>query len=142
MIAYGMNGEVLPWLNGFPVRLVVPGHYGTYWVKHLNEITVIDRIFDGFWMKTAYRIPDNSCACTEPGQPPAATVPIKRFDVRSFITNLGDGAKVRAKFPTPVKGIAFDGGYRITDVLLSADGGHSWSAAKLGPDLGRYSFRE
>ena len=57
MLAYGMNGEDLPVLNGFPLRLVVPGYYGTYWVKHLNEITVIDSVFDGFWMKTAYRIP-------------------------------------------------------------------------------------
>ena len=96
MIAYAMNGEDLPWLNGYPARLVVPGQYGTYWVKHLNEITVIDTIYDGFWMKSAYRIPDNSCACTEPGQAPAATVPIKRFDLRSFITNLADGAKVKA----------------------------------------------
>ena len=68
MIAYAMNGEDLPWLNGYPVRLVVPGYYGTYWVKHLNEITVIDSVFDGFWMKSAYRIPDNTCACTEPGR--------------------------------------------------------------------------
>ena len=37
MIAYAMNGEDLPWLNGFPVRLVVPGYYGTYWVKHLEH---------------------------------------------------------------------------------------------------------
>ena len=51
MLAYGMNGEDLPVLNGFPLRLVVPGYYGTYWVKHLNEITVIDNVFDGFWMK-------------------------------------------------------------------------------------------
>ena len=58
MLAYGMNGEDLPVLNGFPLRLVVPGYYGTYWVKHLNEITVIDSVFDGFWMKSAYRIPD------------------------------------------------------------------------------------
>jgi DMSO/TMAO reductase YedYZ molybdopterin-dependent catalytic subunit len=142
MIAYGMNGEDLPWLNGFPVRLVVPGYYGTYWIKQLNEITVIDSVYDGFWMKTAYRVPDNSCARTEPGQPPAATVPIKRLDVRSFITNLAEGAKVKAKAHTLVKGIAFDGGYGITDVLLSADVGQTWSAAKLGPDLGRYSFRE
>src|SRR6266478_1152509 len=42
MLAYGMNGEDLPVLNGFPLRLIVPGYYGTYWVKHLNEITVID----------------------------------------------------------------------------------------------------
>ena len=42
MLAYAMNGQDLPFLNGFPLRLVVPGYYGTYWVKHLNEITVID----------------------------------------------------------------------------------------------------
>jgi sulfite dehydrogenase (cytochrome) subunit A len=142
MIAYGMNGEDLPWLNGYPVRLVVPGYYGTYWVKHLNEITVIDSIYDGFWMKSVYRIPDNRCACTEPGQAPAATVPINRLNVRSFITNLANGAKVKARIGTLVKGIAFDGGYGITDVLLSSDLGQTWTAAKLGPDLGRYSFRE
>ena len=54
-----MNNEDLPILNGYPLRLVVPGYYGTYWVKHLNEITVIDTVYDGFWMKTAYRIPNN-----------------------------------------------------------------------------------
>ncbi len=142
MIAYAMNGENLPWLNGFPLRLVVPGYYGTYWVKHLNEITVIDGIFDGFFMRVAYRIPANSCACTEPGQAPAATIPINRLNVRSFITNLTDGGKVRAGTETLVKGIAFDGGYGITNVLLSTDAGLTWSETRLGPDLGRYSFRE
>src|SRR5258705_1600770 len=38
MLAYGMNGEDLPVLNGFPLRLVVPGYYGTYWVKHLEMV--------------------------------------------------------------------------------------------------------
>src|SRR6266852_2223366 len=70
MLAYAMNGQDLPVLNGFPLRLVVPGYYGTYWVKHLNEITVIDNVFDGYWMKTAYRIPDNACACVPPGTAP------------------------------------------------------------------------
>ena len=60
MLAYGMNGDDLPVLNGFPLRLVVPGYYGTYWVKHLNEITVIDNVFDGFWMKI--RLPDSGYA--------------------------------------------------------------------------------
>lgn len=142
MIAYAMNGEDLPWLNGFPARLVVPGYYGTYWVKHLSEITVIDNVFDGFWVKNAYRIPDNACACTEPGQAATATTPIRRLDVRSFITNLADGAKVKAGAETLVKGVAFDGGYGVTEVLLSSDGGRNWRATSLGPDLGRYSFRE
>src|SRR5207302_4537377 len=110
MLAYSMNGADLPVLNGFPLRLVVPGYYGTYWVKHLNEITVIDNVFDGFWMKTAYRIPDKDCSCMEPGTAPKATIPINRFKVRSFITNVADGAKLKAGTQSTLKGIAFDGG--------------------------------
>jgi sulfite dehydrogenase len=74
MIAYQMNGQPLPMLNGFPARLVVPGWYSTYWVKNLAEINVLDHAFDGFWMKTAYRIPDTACGCVEPGTKPAHTV--------------------------------------------------------------------
>jgi DMSO/TMAO reductase YedYZ molybdopterin-dependent catalytic subunit len=142
MIAYAMNGEDLPWLNGFPLRLVVPGFYGTYWVKHLNEITVLDKTLDNFWMKTAYRIPANACACTEPGTAPSVTVPINRFNVRSFLTNVHDGAKVMAETDVPLRGIAFDGGYGITEVAISSDGGQSWRATTLGDNLGKYSFRE
>jgi sulfite dehydrogenase len=141
MLAYSMNGEGLPLLNGFPLRLVVPGYYGTYWVKHLNEITVIDGVFVGFWMKSAYRIPDTPCNCVEPGTAPSATIPINRFNVRSFITSLNDGAKLKAA-TTVLKGIAFDGGKGIKDVAVSIDGGKNWAQAKLGKDLGNYSFRE
>ena len=142
MLAYAMNGQDLPFLNGFPLRLVVPGYYGTYWVKHLSEITVIDSVFDGFWMKTAYRIPDNDCNCTPPGTPPKTTIPIGRFTVRSFITSVADGAKVAAGQQIVLKGIAFDGGTGIKEVAVSTDDGKSWTPAKLGQDLGKYSFRE
>ena len=142
MLAYGMNGQDLPFLNGFPLRLVVPGYYGTYWVKHLNEITVIDSVFDGFWMKTAYRIPDTPCGCVEPGTAPKATIPINRFTIRSFITNVSDGARVKAGKDVTLKGIAFDGGKGIKEVEVSTDNGTTWTPAKLGRDLGKYSFRE
>ena len=128
-------------LNGYPLRLVVPGYYGTYWVKHLNEITVIDSVFDGFWMKTAYRIPDNDCACIEPGTAPKATVPIGRFNVRSFITSLADGAKVKAGQTDPQ-------GHRLRRRQRHQGGRgldrrrQELEPAKLGQDLGRYSFRE
>lgn len=141
MLAYGMNGDFLPVLNGFPLRLIVPGYYGTYWVKHLNEINVIDSVYDNFWMKTAYRIPDNDCNCVEPGTAPKATIPINRFTVRSFVTNLTSGQKVKAG-KTNLKGIAFDGGKGIKEVAVSIDDGKTWTPAKLGKDLGKYSFRE
>lgn len=142
MIAYAMNGEDLPWLNGFPVRLVVPGWYGTYWVKHLNEITVLDKPLDNFWMKTAYRIPDNDCACTGPGKPAEKTVPINKFTIRSFITSVMDGNKIQADAPLKLRGIAFDGGSGIKEVSVSVDDGRSWRPTTLGDDLGKYSFRE
>ena len=142
MLAYEMNGEDLPWLNGFPLRLVVPGYYGTYWVKQLNTITVLDAPLDNFWMKSAYRIPNNACACTEPGKAPSSTVPIGRYNVRSFLTNIAEGATVAADKDLSLRGIAFDGGYGISDVVVSTDGGKSWVEADLGENLGKYSFRQ
>ncbi len=142
MLAYAMNGADLPLLNGYPVRLVVPGHYGTYWVKHLADITVLDKEFDGYWMQKAYRIPDNDCACTPVGKAPEKTRPIGRYNVRSFITSLADGARLPLGQAQRVRGIAFDGGRGIREVQFSADGGKTWRAAQLGQDLGRYSFRE
>ena len=142
MLAWAMNGEDLPMLNGYPLRLIVPGWYGTYWVKHLSDITVLDTAFGGFWIKTGYRIPDNACACVEPGAAPAKTTPINRFNVRSFITSHLDGTKLPAGKETVLRGIAFDSGYGITEVALSADGGQTWRETHLSPSLGRYSFRE
>lgn len=142
MVAYEMNGEELPWLNGYPARLVAPGFYATYWVKHLCEIRVVDTVYDGFWMKSGYRIPDNPCACTEPGASAGATVPIGRLNVRSFITNLAEGAKIKANADLLIKGIAFDGGYGVSTVLFSSNGGKTWTETALGTDHGRYSFRE
>ncbi len=142
LLAYEMNGEDLPMLNGYPLRLIVPGYYGTYWVKHVNEISVVDEIFAGFWMGTAYRIPDTAGACIAPGTTAKTTVPIGRFNVRSFITSHAADATIPASRETLVRGIAFDGGSGITEVLFSADGGRTWRAAVLGKDLGKYSFRE
>jgi DMSO/TMAO reductase YedYZ molybdopterin-dependent catalytic subunit len=142
LIAYEMNGAPLPMLNGFPARLIVPGWYATYWVKNLSDITVIDHVFEQFWMKPAYRIPANACGCVEPGTAPKETVPINRMTVRSFIATPGSGTRVAVGRPTTLKGIAFDGGYGIREAQVSDDGGASWRRVDLGPDLGRYSFRE
>ena len=142
MLAYQMNGSDIPMLNGYPVKLIVPGYYGTYWIKHVSDIEIVDNTYEGFWMKPAYRIPDNDCACVEPGKAPQSTRPIGRFVVRSFITSLRDGAQIAAGRDIKVRGIAFDGGAGIRDVAYSIDGGRTWREAKLGKELSRYSFRE
>lgn len=142
MLAYEMNGEPLPMLNGYPLRLVVPGYFGTYWVKHLSEITVVEEPLGNFWMNPAYRIPDNDCGFVEPGSAPGKTKPITLLNVRSFITNYQDGDTIKAEEKISLKGIAFDAGFGIKEVFYSLNGGTTWEPAALGRDFGKYSFRE
>jgi sulfite dehydrogenase len=142
MLAWAMNGEDLPMLNGYPLRLVVPGYFGTYWVKHLNDIEVLDRVYTGFWMATAYRTPATPGRAIEPGTAPKKTDPIARFTIRSFITSVPEKSTLPLGRERVVRGIAFDAGHGIREVAFSSDGGRSWRAAELGKDIGKYSFRE
>src|SRR4030081_2414318 len=109
MIAYEMTGEPLPVLNGFPLRLVVPGWYATYWVKMLADIEVLDQPDENYWTSKAYRIPDTPGANITPEQKDVKTVPINRMVPRCFFTNLTDGAAVRRGQLLTVRGIAFGG---------------------------------
>jgi len=145
LLAWSMNGEDIPFLNGYPLKLIVPGYFGTYWVKHLSEIEVLDHDFEGhdaFFMTTGYRIPDNECNCVPPGTAPKAMRPITILPVRSFITSVRNGDVLKAATPIELKGIAFDGGSGIKRVDVSLDGGRSWRAAQLAASLGNFSFRQ
>lgn len=143
LLVWEMNGEPLPHWNGFPLRAIVPGWTGTYWVKHLTTIEVRTQPEGGFWMNPAYRIPKGKFALVDRflTQETEANTPITEMVINSLITNLVDGAKVPAGQPVEVKGIAWDGGYGIQGVEVSVDGGQSWRPAELGEDLGRFSFR-
>ncbi len=129
-------------LNGFPARLIVPGWYATYWVKSLSSITVLTKPFEGFWVKSAYRIPDNDCGCVAPGTAPKKTVPIYKMTTRSLIVEPAENGELVLNKPIEVMGIAFSGGYGIQDVVVSVDGGKSWEEARLGQDKGKYSWRQ
>jgi DMSO/TMAO reductase YedYZ molybdopterin-dependent catalytic subunit len=142
MLAYAMNGKQLPLLNGFPLRLIVPGWYSTYWVKMLNDIEVLDRPDMNYWMKTAYTIPDTPHASVKPGETGFKSVPISRMIPRSFVTNIKAGDTLRAGVPALARGIAFGGDSGVSRVDFSSDGGKRWQEARLGTDEGKYSFRQ
>ncbi len=141
LVAYEMNGAPLPHFNGFPARIVVPGWTGTYWMKHLTEIQPINKPYDGFWVKGAYRIPLNMFPVVARfiSQETPANTPITEMVINSLITSHADGASLKAG--SMVGGIAWDGGYGIKMVEMSTDGGKSWQPATLGDDIGRYAFR-
>src|SRR6516162_6611697 len=143
LIAYEMNGEPLPHWNGFPARLIVPGWTGTYWMKHLSSIAVTTKPFDGFWMKSAYRIPTGKFPVVARfiSQETAVNTPITEMVTNSLITSHADGEMVRAGSNVIISGIAWDGGFGINGVDVSVNAGKSWAPAALGQDLGRFAFR-
>ena len=141
MIAYEMNDAPLPMLNGFPLRLVVPGWFATYWVKALSSITVLDQPLKTFWMDKAYRIADNPDANEDPQHLAEVTVPISAMPIHSIFVRPEPGEQLRAGTSYTLQGVANDGGSGVRKVEVSTDGGQTWSDARLGTDLGKYSWR-
>ena len=142
LIAFQMNGLPLPHWNGFPARIVVPGWTGTYWVKGLTSIKVVAKPEKNFWMSAAYRLPRGRFKTPSfKSQVAEANEPITTMVVNSLITSLKSGQRVARGKPLEIRGVAWDGGAGIAKVEVSTDG-TNWTAAKLGKDLGRYSFRE
>jgi sulfite dehydrogenase len=143
LIAFEMNGKPRPHWNGFPARLVVPGWTGTYWVKQLISVKVVSKPEANFWMSTAYRLPRGKFKTPIfKSQVGSANEPITTMVVNSLITSLKSGQQIALGKSIEVKGIACDGGAGIDHVEVSIDSGANWQRAKLGRDLGRFSFRE
>ena len=144
ILAWEMNGEPLPPLNGYPVRVVIPGWTATYWMKHVTSIQVLSKAYTGFWMEKAYRIPKGKFPLIDRfiSQETEVNTPITEMVVNSLITNLQDGATLPAGKAAQVRGIAWDAGSGIREVDVSIDGGASWRPAELGADLGRFAWRQ
>jgi len=134
MIAFAMNGEQLPMLNGFPLRLVVPGWYSTYWVKALNRIEVLAGPDEHYWMTKAYKVPTALDANVEPGTKDFPTAPISTMVPRSWITSVASGASLPFRPQLPVRGIAMGGDCGVRQVDISSDGGQTGRCAtRAGP---------
>ncbi|MEO8751218.1 MAG: oxidase, partial [Casimicrobiaceae bacterium] len=123
--------------------IVVPGWTATYWMKQVTSINAIAKPFEGFWIKSAYRVPRGKFPMVDRfiSQETDVNTPITEMVVNSLITNIGNGQQVPAGRALDVKGMAWDGGFGIARVEVSVDGGQTWRNATLGQDYGRFSFR-
>ena len=142
IVAYQMNDEDLPYLNGFPLRLIIPGYYSDSWVKMLSNITVTDKYKSLFFMDKAYRVPDNATESEEPNHLAKVTKPITHMNVKSLIGYPENGMQVYHNSHVVVRGVAFDGGHGIDKVMVSVDGGKNWDRAELKQGNGRYAYTE
>jgi sulfoxide reductase catalytic subunit YedY len=141
IIAYEMNGEDLPYLNGYPLRLIIPGYYSDSWVKMLSHITVTNEYKSLFFMDEAYRVPDNQTEGETPENLFKSTKPITLMNVKSVIGYPLNSARIDHNSQLVVRGVAFDSGLGIKDVQVSLDDGATWQSALLDNNAGRYAYK-
>lgn len=141
IIAWEMNGEPIPALHGFPLRVVIPGYPGSVSQKFLTRIWIRDQVHDGAKMGGySYRLPANPVA---PGTevPEADMVIMTVMPVKSLITFPQTGASVTANEPTEVRGHAWAGNGDVKALHVSIDFGETWSEAELDPPHNRYAWQ-
>ncbi len=139
ILALRMNGQPIPDIHGFPVRLIVPGWDGTSSVKWLIRISAKSEQSNGFFMNPGYRFPKHNLP---PGSPPkpAELEVIEGMPVKSCITAPEDQSKLRTG-AVVVRGFAWAGEEAVERVEISTDGGSRWHDARLSNPKLPYAWR-
>jgi DMSO/TMAO reductase YedYZ molybdopterin-dependent catalytic subunit len=141
IVAFAMNDAPLPVLNGFPLKLIVPGWYGCYWVQMLNDIELLTAPDTNYWTLSADLVPATARGDVQPADTGYGMRSVTRMVPRSFITNIKIGERLTPDQPAIVRGIATGGDTGVARVEFSSNGGQSWTTARLEKDTGKYSFR-
>ncbi|WP_135853248.1 molybdopterin-dependent oxidoreductase [Halorussus salinus] len=120
-LAFGMNGEPLPRGHGYPVRALIPGHWGEINVKWITEIEVLEEEAKGYWEKRGWH----------------GTGPVNTVAKLHAVNRLDEGTDDSAGSGTEMQvgGHAYAGTRGIQTVEVSTDGGDSWNEATLSEPL-------
>lgn len=129
IVAWEVDGGRVPSEHGGPLRLVVPGWYGIWWVKWPSQIRLQDEEFTGFWQNERYTYQDESgkVLSVVKGQMPRAILksPLRGAEV------IGD---------KPLEILAWAGEHRVTAVEVSVDDGNLWSEATKTHGCGEWGW--
>src|SRR5581483_932922 len=139
LVALQMNGAALPKHHGFPARALVPGWIGAASCKWLTEIKVLDKEFDGNFMKPGYRMPNHPLKPGDPLNVDDSHV-VTALKVKSLIATPGDGLNIKSR-GVNIRGAAWAGESDVVKVEVSTDEGASWQPARLGHDRAKYAWR-
>lgn len=120
LVVFGMNGQALPTVHGFPARIIVPNIYGMKNVKWLTSIEAVDTDYQGYWMVRGWD--DEAVVKTQ-----------SRFDVPVDSATVQRGARLA--------GIAWAGDRGIRRVEISTDRGETWQPALLKRELSNRTWR-
>ncbi len=122
LLVYEMNGAQLPTKHGFPVRLLVPGHFGMKNPKWITRIEAVDYDFQGYWERSGW----------------SQKAIVKTMS--KFTTPGGGHMMYKIGEEVDLGGVAYAGDRSIKAVEVSADDGKTWQPAQLKPPLGKYTW--
>ena len=125
ILAYKMNDATLPVKHGYPLRAVIPGLYGMMSAKWINEIKVVNSVYDGYWQTR--------------GWTNDATVNTQSF---IMVPNNGSSVSLSANNGSVILGgVAYAGERGISKVEVSVDEGSTWTPAVLKNPLSTTTWR-
>ncbi|EAK9869158.1 molybdopterin containing oxidoreductase [Campylobacter lari] len=141
LVAWAYEGKDIPWINGYPLRLVCGGYPASTSGKWLSKIVVRNKVHDGEKMDTSYKVPVNP---VKPGDF-TSNVEMKIIEsmpVRSVITNIKKDSKIKANKKFEVRGKAWAGELEVKEVYVSNDYGVTWTKAKVEKPLNRLAWQK
>jgi DMSO/TMAO reductase YedYZ molybdopterin-dependent catalytic subunit len=132
ILAYVMNGTILPADHGFPVRAVVPGLYGMMNAKWITEIEVVNSVYEGFWQRQGWR--------NEAEYQIHSTIMVPGGALTSRFGDFGSPSRFVVGDKVPIAGVAFAGNRGISKVEISTDGGKTWGTARIRKPLSKNTW--
>jgi sulfite oxidase len=136
ILAWEMNGAPIPLAHGGPLRLIVPGYNGVNNIKYVKRMAFTAAESQARIMSHGYRVTPIG-GTSNPNEPS-----VQELNVKSWV-NMPNADKPVKAGTVYVTGVAFSAGQPIRRVDVSSDGGRTWiEAAFLGPDLGRFAWRQ
>jgi len=141
LIAWAMNGEETPLMNGYPLRLVIAGWPASTAGKWLSRIVVRNKVHDGPKMTgSSYRVP---CEPVAPGTvvPDDKMCIIESMPVKSLITFPRSGIEHNRAEPLALRGHAWAGDFEVEKMHVSIDFGTKWIEAALEKPVNRFAWQ-
>lgn len=142
LIAFQMNGNDIPLVHGYPLRLIASGFPASVSGKWLTALSVRDRVHDGEKMAPpSYSVP---CDPVAPGTEVAKEnmCIIEKMPVKSLITYPKSGAMIKENVSLDIRGHAWTGEDRVTKTEYSIDFGATWKTCQLQQGKNKYAWQQ
>ena len=134
LVAYAMNGKELTRDHGYPLRAVVPGHYGMASVKWLTDVIATTQPFQGYWQTSDYGYWDDFAGT--PVRRPLAEMRLKAQIARPRVYETLEPGR-----PYTIFGAAWAGTTDVAEIWISLDAGESWVQGEFIDPINRNAWR-